>query len=36
MDVMNAMLWGFRSEVLEGFLKSVKNIRVTEQQWPSS
>lgn len=30
----NAMLWGFRSEVLEGFLKSVKNIRVTEQQWP--
>ncbi|MGB5218010.1 MAG: UDP-N-acetylglucosamine 2-epimerase [Smithella sp.] len=30
----NAMLWEFKAEVLEGFLKTVKNIRLTEQQWP--
>lgn len=30
----NSMLWEFKNEVLEGFLKTVKNIRFTEQQWP--
>jgi len=30
----NAMLWEFKDEILEEFLKTVKNIRFTEQPWP--
>jgi len=30
----NAMLWEFKTEKLEEFLKNMKNMRFTEQQWP--